>query len=83
MLVSCVTLGPVRFTPVESPGSRPGGVAVKLFKSRPRPMSAPSQHTADVDLTEDGCPAWGAKFKLRRGRRFMRQKRQGRLEVVM
>ena len=37
----------------------------RLFTTRPRSFSAPVRGSSAVDLSDDGCPAWGAAFCLR------------------
>ena len=36
----------------------------RLFTTQPRSFSAPVQGSGAVDLSDDGCPAWGAAFCL-------------------
>ena len=43
-------------------------VSTRLFTTRPRSFSAPVRGSSAVDLSDDGCPAWGAAFCLRSDR---------------
>ena len=36
----------------------------KLFTTWPRSFVAPAHGSSSVDLSDDGCPAWGAEFCL-------------------